>query len=87
MRVILNLVFPRSSFSSKTKEPVEMASVEVKAMVAATEFVIVCLTKLASAGSNVWEKPVPIKENRLAINKEIPKKILIILPGFIIQII
>ena len=63
-----------------------MASVEVNATVRATEFVIISWTSWLSAGVNAWQKPARIKEKRLDMNKRNPKRILITLAGFIIQI-
>jgi hypothetical protein len=86
-RVTSNLDIPRASPSSKAKEPVEMASVEVNAIVAATEFVIVSWTMLTNAGGTVWEKPVPIAENKIAMQRRTAKRTCVILTGFIIEII
>jgi hypothetical protein len=56
-------------------------------MVTAIEFVIISRIASVSAGGNAWEKPVPTKENRLAMHRRNPNRTFIILPGFIIQII
>ena len=63
-----------------------MASVEVKAMVAATEFVTVCLTMSAKAEGTVWEKPVPATENTAAMQERNARRTRFVVAGVIVDI-